>query len=245
MLFTCENWLGKCLNLRSNDGVFVRVGLWMKGENLSESRGEVRVASGSGCRGRRIPTIFQRNIQKHSPTRTKCGLFSGKAQSWKLYRSLGNGKFKICPKKKCLQAMKSISENILKWKRVIPRTAHAFKLRSQSGPLIGPAHSVYFSNIWVWLNWYYISVVYFFIAVIKSKLFLCGWAPSFGNISKADIGLMAEHCAHRLLDLSKFGLFKIAISLSAIICRFLIDNFKCIYSKNTRKKRDFRPCCCI
>lgn len=183
-----------------------------------------------------------RNIHQQGPN-VVCSV--GKRRAGNSIGHWGTANWKSAPKKKCLQAMKSISENILKWKRVIPRTAHAFKLRSQSGPLIGPAHSVYFSNIWVWLNWYYISVVYFFIAVIKSKLFLCGWAPSFGNISKADIGLMAEHCAHRLLDLSKFGLFKIAISLSAIICRFLIDNFKCIYSKNTRKKRDFRPCCCI
>lgn len=133
--FFCDfakNGLGNRLNLRSIVGVFVRVGLWMKGEKI-RVQGRGSVASGSGCRGRRIPTIFQRNTQKRSPTRTKCGLFSGKAQSWKLYRTLGNGKYKICrekkkKQKKCLQAMKSISANILEQKRAIPRAAHAFKL---------------------------------------------------------------------------------------------------------------------
>lgn len=51
-------------------------------------------------------------------------------------------------------------------------------LLSQNGPLIGPAHSVYFHYIWVLPNWCYIIVVYFFIAVIKSQLFLREWVPS-------------------------------------------------------------------
>lgn len=184
-----KNWLGNCLNLLSNVGVFVRVGLWMKGENISESRGEVRVASGSGCRGRRIPTIFQRNTQKRSPTRTKCGLFSGKAQSWKLYRTLGNGKYKICKEKKRENVSRLWSQFLQTFwskKERFPGQHMLLNLLSQSGPLIGPAHSVYFSNIWVSPNWYYISAVYFFVAVIKSKLFLCERAPSFTNIGKAD-----------------------------------------------------------
>lgn len=42
--------------------------------------------------------------------------FSGKRQRGKLYRTQGNGKYKIWrgEKKKSLQAMKTISENVLK-----------------------------------------------------------------------------------------------------------------------------------